>query len=244
METIGNKVAKNEGDRTFRIEQLPGFVVVENLDYLEKKDRDDILELLRNNPLGKNLGFNGLSKKIQSLKQDGNRSFFVKMKSTPTIMVDYILNRNGRSNTAFEYATHGDFGSKKAQYTRAGVMNEIILSKKIKNIVASSEVQELARKYGFAGMKFAEPIFALIFKESVKKALIYKNIKWKVGSTISGFENLAEDLRKIFLQNNIHPNDLNPHQLMVTEQDGKLYIVLIDVESYIEIDKSEQTPQV
>jgi hypothetical protein len=242
METIGNsKIAENEVKRTYRIEQLPGLSVVENLDYSEKNDRETILELLRNNPLGKNLGFSGLSKRIQKLNQGGDRSFFVKMKSNPTAMVDFILDRNGRSHTAFESSMYGDFNSKRVQYTRAGVLNEIIMSNKIKNIVASGEVQELASKYGFCGMKFAEPIFALTFKDNAKKALIYKNIKQKVGPIVNDFENFSEDLRKIFLQNGIRPNDLNPHQFIVTEQDGKPLVVLIDVESYIETEQSEQT---
>jgi hypothetical protein len=90
-------------------------------------------------------------------------------------------------------------------------------------------------------MKFAEPIFALTFKDNAKKALIYKNIKQKVGPIVNDFENFSEDLRKIFLQNGIRPNDLNPHQFIVTEQDGKPLVVLIDVESYIETEQSEQT---
>jgi len=179
-----------------------------------------------------------LSKKIQNLKQDDDRRFFVKTKGNPKIMVDYILDRNGRSHKDFENSMYGDFKSKRAQYTRAGVLSEIIISNKIKNIVASNEVQELARKYGYSAMKFAESIFALTFKESSKKALIYKNIKFKVGSTISGLENFTEDLRKIFLRNGIRPGDLNPHQFMVTEQDGKPCIVLIDVESYVETEES------
>jgi len=74
------------------------------------------------------------------------------MKGTPTIMVDYILDRNGRSHTVFEHSLYNDFRTKRAQYTRAGVLSEIIISPKIKNIVASREVQELARKYGFDGI--------------------------------------------------------------------------------------------
>lgn len=242
METIGNlKIAENKAEGAYRIEHLPGLDVVENLDYPEKKDRGDILELLRSNPLGKNLGLKGLSKKVQNLKQGGNRRFFIKTKSNPAIMVDYILDRNGRSHTAFESAKDENFMTKRVQYTRAGVLSEIIISPKIRKIVASGEVQELARKYGFDSMKFAEPIFALTFKESVKKALIYKNIKWEAGSSGGNFDNLAEDLRKIFLRNSIYPNDLHSSQFMITEQDGKPCIMLIDIESYTEVEEHETT---
>jgi hypothetical protein len=241
METIGNfNTVENEAKKTYRIEHLPGLDVIENLDYPEKKDRDDILGLLRSNPLGKNLGFEGLSRKIQNLKQDGNRCFFVKTKGNPTIMVDYILNRNGRSLAGIEFAEHGDFRTKEAQFTRAGVLSEIIISPEVKNVVASNEVQELAKKHGFTGLKFAEPIFALTFKESAKKALIYKNIKRKVGSPGGDLKNLAEDLKKVFLQNSIHPHDFHAGQFMVIEQDGKPCVVLIDIESYTEVEKSDK----
>lgn len=236
METIGNlDTTKRDTKSTYRIEHLPNLDVIENLNYPEKKDRDDILELLRNNPLGKNLGFDGLSKKIANLKQGDNKSFFVKMKSNPTIMVDYILDRNGRSHTAFESAEDSNFKQKRTQYTRAGVLSEIVISPRIKDIVGSTEVQELARKYGFDSIKFAEPIFALTFKETAKKALIYKNIKWRVGTTGDDFMNLAKDLRRIFLQNGIYSNDLHSNQFMTTEQNGKSCVVLIDVESYVEV---------
>ena len=241
METIGNpKFAENEGKRTYRVWQLPGLSVVENLDYPEKEERESILEVLRSNPLGKNFGFNALSKKIQNIQQNGSRSFFIKMKSNPVLILDYIHDRNGRSHMDFENSMYGDFKSKRAQFTRAGVLSEIIISKRIKNIIASNEVQELARKYGFDSMIFAEPIFALTVNESSKKALIYKNTKWKAGSAVNNLEDLTQDLRKIFLRNGIRPGDLNPHQFMVTEEDGKLCIVLIDVESYVETEKIEQ----
>lgn len=246
METIGNlKVAKNEADRTYRIEQLPGLVAIVNLDYSSQEDREIILEILKNNPLGKSFSMSDLLSKISIVKDNKGQRFFTKGKRgfidpVSKELISWVKNSSNLN-------VLDNFQDKKARYALAGVLNEIILSKKIKKIIASNAVQELVKKHNFAGIKFSEPIFALIHKEQRRKYLVYKNLKSEnvfLDSSEDVFwegynsTELIDDLRKIFFKNGINPNDLNERQFIITEQEGKPSLVLIDTEAYTKVDES------
>jgi hypothetical protein len=239
METVGSP--KNSGfetQRTYRIEHFPSLQnsqldAVVNLDYPEQPDCNDILEIIRKSKFGKYFDMDKLSSEIYSIEDSKGQKFFIKTKHQTADpisgkLVDLI--KNPASGDVVD-----DFKNKKARYGLAGVLNEIILVKKIKEIIISNKAQELARRYGFSGIKFSEPIIALIDKEHYRKCLIYRNLK-KENMPFPGnnSQNFADELREIFLQNNVSPNDLKENQFVVVQEDGKYYIVLIDTEAYFE----------
>lgn len=237
METIGNKKSNLfEENKTYRTEHFPKLDVVVNLDYFKQKDCNDILKIVNDN-LDIDFNIDHILYEISNCEDDKkDQRFFIKIKpevvDTKTKKIIDLI-KNPRPEEVI-----GDFKNKKARYNFVGVLNEIILSKKIRELVASDMFQRLAKKYGFAGMKFAEPISALIDKEQHKKYLIYKNLELIDGMFPNDDSYIfIDDLRRIFLQNNIFPNDLNIRQFIVTQENGKYYIVLIDIEAYTNIKK-------
>ncbi|MFA5791878.1 MAG: hypothetical protein WC884_02480 [Candidatus Paceibacterota bacterium] len=235
METMGNSKPAIEANKTYRIEHLPGLDVVENLNYPNQEDQDVILKILRNNRLGEGSYMGDLLLKIFSIRDSvGYKCFYVKIKRESKKQVDFRKGRATRDPINFNLRHDFD---KKARYALVGVLNEIILARKIKEIITLSAVQKLAKQHGFAGMKFSEPIFALVDRKNSSKYLIYRNMVSIDEPKNCVWEILVKDLRKIFLQNGIYPHDLKSNQFMVVEQDGEPCVVLIDTEAYTEVNK-------
>jgi len=192
METGGKlPTAEIKTQRTYRIEHFPGLDVILNLNYSNLEDLGVILGILRNNQLGENFSMDELRSKVLSLTDGNNRRFFIKIKDESQAQVDFI-----RGRTIYDpirVSVTNDFNSK-SRYARAGTLSEIILSKKIKEIITLDAVQELAKKQGFSGMKFSEPICALIHNRG-KKYLIYRNII--AGSMRLGIPSIDYDPKKL-----------------------------------------------
>ena len=227
-----------EEQRSYKIEHLPGFDVVVNLDYPRKEDQDKVLEILRQNQAIKSLGVYNFLDKITNIRDgSGKFCFFLKPKKFLQKNVDFILGRTQEDPVNAVAAQDLD---KSARYALSGVINEIILSKKIKAIIASSEVQKLARQHGFAGMKFAEPIVALIDNKTPSKFLIYENMRDDCAYPSDYVpQDLTNDLREIFLRDGINPHDLRENQFIKNEQNGKPFLVLIDIEAYTRTDNAK-----
>ena len=233
---------KIENKKTFRVEHLPWADVVLNLDCSNKEDPEEVLDIIKNNgaPEG------ALAFAQVSFRENSNpKNFFLKTKNKTTLQqtIDVPLGRAGYDPV--HPIARKDF-SKEARYARASVLNEIILSPKIKRLVATPPFQELAKQFGFSRMEFAEPIAGV--NEEYTKYLIYRNIKYSVTETAAflgslKIENLTAKLRKLFLQNNISPNDLRQTQLLISEAEGKRVLHLIDIEAYTEKQKSTGSPK-
>lgn len=244
METSGiPKVSGVENKNTFRIEHLPHIAVIVNLDYPEKGDVDIILAALKKEQTKKMAETKGRKFDLESqlfeignLVENGeNLRFHVKLKQYSEQHIEFIKDPLKNKDPINALASI-DF-DRKSRYALIGVTNEIILSKKIKEIVASNAVQGLAKRYGFAGMIFSEPIVAIIDKEFKNKYLIYKRIEQEsfIPTAKKNIRELAQELRQLFKKNGIYPHDLQSRQFMITNQDGKTYIVLIDTEAYTKI---------
>lgn len=247
---INFKDISNQEDiknKNYRIEHFKDFDVVVNLDYPNKEEINELLELLRINNLYKTNQFlikdSFIYKKYEQMMDSEPNifsRFFFKVKKGYHIEaeIDFIKGRTDRDAIKEEF--RNDFDSK-SRYARAGILNEIILSQKIKEIVESNEFQDLAKACNFEGIKFAEPIVAIIYKENQDKCLVYKNIKSE--RSIMKSDNtdlLALGLRRVFLKNGINANDLRATQFIITKEDDKSYIVLIDTEAYTEVGKDKK----
>ncbi len=232
-----------ETQKTFRIKQLPELAVIENLDS-DQQDRDMILGLLRNKQLTSSANLLDLLGEIKSFKDKEYDRFFIKSKQRINKIRDQINFILGRTfEDPINSKVRSDF-DRQARYARTAVLSEIILSKKVKEIVASKEVQELALRYGFSSIKFSEPIVALIYKKDSSKYLIYRNVatpqsRFIFGDDLEHLEKLAQDLRKIFFKNGIYPHDLRWKQFMMTEEDGNKKLVLVDIEAYTKSPETE-----
>jgi hypothetical protein len=212
---------------------LPGVDVILNLDCAHKEDLDVVLDVLkkRRPPKGMSSFF-----EISFNPEHDNKKFFIKRKykSVAQRNVDFVLNRSNDDpiNPTFLY----DFDNK-ARYALSSILNEITLSPRIKRLVASSAFQQLAKKYGFVGMEFSEPIAGVI--EKYIKYLIYRNVKdTEAPNSLaeeSKIDSLTCDLRKLFTINGIIPHDLKPEHLLTTKQDGKPFIHLTDIEAYTKV---------
>jgi hypothetical protein len=110
-----------------------------------------------------------------------------------------------------------------------------VLSKKVRELINSNAAQELAKKYNFEGINFSEPIIAINDKKSHRKYLVYRPI---LGHSVDEdnlvIEKFAKELKQLFLLNGLTPNDLQARQFMTSNESGKDYINLIDIEAYRE----------
>lgn len=238
---------KIEKTRTYRVEHIPGLDIVVNLDCEDKESIEYLLTKLKENKLKEDswdkegVYIKTLLGEISTFQDGGTRPFFVKTKKSIGEQVDFIRGRESEDylNPIIRY----DF-DKKSRYAMAGIVSEIILSPKIKKIVSSQKVQELAKKYGFTRMKFCEPIVALLYKDKyhnfmryviykkVKQATNYPRIDWTIYENQAPKEDLsdlANDLRVIFEENGIHPADLRATQFLINQENE---VILIDVEAY------------
>ena len=198
----------------------------ENAESVEVKTILDILEKPQR----------GYEDKVENISyartSEHKRAFFVKRKQVESqYMVDVILGRESRDPIA-EHLRY-DFNNK-ARYALAGVLNEVILSKKIKKLVASESFQKIAHKYGFTALAFQDPIVAIVKKHS--KFLVYnftEEQKYKKDTALNHNlgGNIVEDLRVLFVENGIVSHDLRETQFMVDENNR---LILIDTEAYTE----------
>ncbi len=234
MEGFG--ASNMESRSNIKIEHLPWIDVVCNLDYSTPSDIARVIELIKE----KGAPTGGLAFLQDPFDTDAdNKKFFLakKAKSTSQRLVDFSLGRSQDDPISKELA--GDF-DKESRYALAGILNEIVLSPKIKRLVSSLPFQNIARDYGFAGFDFVEPIAGLVEKspQGYYKYLVYpnkKNIEFPI--SVNNFRKIikvCEKLRKLFLENGIHPHDLRESQFIVTQDGLGSYLHLVDIEAYTE----------
>ena len=168
-------IKTTETQKTYRIEHFDKFDVVVNLDYLDKQAQEEVLSMLKEKMPDDQPGISDLLGMISAIRDEqGNLRFFVKRKKNPKDYLDFM---NGliKIDPISPFLRH-DFDVK-SRYALIGTLSEIILSKKVKEIIASEEVQQLARNLNFAGFIFSEPIVSVVGKKYSQRYLIYKYIK-------------------------------------------------------------------
>lgn len=228
MESSG--ISRNESSSNVKIEHLPWLDVVLNLDYPAQEDFNIIIDLIKKKgPPSGPLSFSDLPFDLTD-----DEKFFIKRKpkSTSQRLVNFALGRS--KDDPIDKKIARDFDHE-ARYARASILNEITLSPRVKKLVSSSAFQQLAKKYGFVGMGFSEPIAGIVGEYD--KYLVYRNIK-DIRNTDSFWELLkmnrfAHNLRKLFIANGIVPHDLRQQQFLITERNGERFLYLVDIEAYI-----------
>jgi len=239
MEIPDLKRSTAEKKRGYEIKHFHGFDVVLNINYPCKKDRDDILKILStlptspkprsNNELFRSSGIIYKTWEIDDLmNEDLSRRFFVKTKSVDQGSIDFLLGRDEEDFISPHVSNDFD---RKARYAFIGVLSEMSLTKKIKDLVHLKEFQEVAKHYNFVSIEFAEPIMAIVERTSGFKYVIYQYVpeERRFGNNVSN--EMVKDFRKLFFKNGISPHDLRESQFLITE-DRRL--ILIDIEAYTE----------
>ncbi|MFA7244641.1 MAG: hypothetical protein WC070_00495 [Candidatus Magasanikbacteria bacterium] len=225
----------------YQVEHLPDYDIVLNMDYGSFNDQAHLLKTLR--------GSGSIDDKIDQLKkmreEDGELPYFIKQKKyTAKAIAKGIAERQKFKGTA-------EIGFR-------SVLNEILLSKRIKEIIASDDAQKIVRKWGFEGLRFVDPIAGVVARDG-RKFLVYKNIKSKevyefetegsfdlnyglptevrddIESKLRNLYSITAELKKVFFDNGIHANDIRDNQFMLTKQGDKYFLNLIDVEAYRKI---------
>ncbi len=251
-----------------RVEHFPGLDVVINSDYVNQNEVTQLLDIIKENaPVdGSIYNMRRLKFKVESIHNSGDgvnftQRYYVKIKGNDQRHIDFILSRSG-GDTDPIFPEHRIDYTIPARYAREGVMSEIVLSKQVRDIIDSPETQELAKSYGYAGVRFAEALMALVdksgkngnlptsnspfvglTKDNAKKGsdtskprsnkyLIYRKLVRATDAPKYDQHGFLKALRKIFIKNGIFPADLKEYQLLETYDNGKFYINILDIESY------------
>lgn len=228
--------SKNIVEKPTQVMHIGNFDVILNLAY---EPRELLQELLTEITYFESMGYSGhkISSIINDPSSEHYQKFFVKDKElhvSSEEKIDFALGRPTDIEMSEDIRKDFDRASLLAL---ASILNEMVISPEIKRIVSTPEFQALAVKQGFKRAYFAEPILAYLDKKNKERFLIYERVKGIDARQIvrddyghkKTFENLAEQMRKLFLRNKIIPHDLRWLQFMVT-QNGEL--VLTDAEAY------------
>ena len=238
MNTLESGMLPQQERKTYRIEHLPGIDVVISLNYSDKQDQRDILDILRSG-MAANKKLEDIIEQIGELENsDGGNRFFVKWKGLASQeSVDFIL---GRTDVDPLTKASGQNASRQTRFAFNSVTNEIALAPTIKKLVAQEDFQTLVKKYGFASLDFAEPIMAIVERSTKEKYLFYRCIDGTEAHLMvekrllkeKNFRGIAKELKKLFLKNGIVAHDLSSYrwdQFMVAPGNN---LFLFDIEAY------------
>lgn len=125
------------------------------------------------------------------------------------------------------------------------VISEVVMAPLIRGVVASEAVQALAVERGFAGMRYVEPMGAMIERARLNKYLVYPFIngdttlytRGKDGNTLVLIEDEEEFLKRlgrVFSDYGIRLYDWGMHQMMASNvhDPEPLMLYLVDAEGY------------
>jgi len=149
------------------------------------------------------------------------------------------ISPNGRVNLSADKET------RTTERAFVSISNELILAQKVGRILADPEIQKFAKEMGFSELRLCDPLFGGVNKKTYERFIVYPYIQKdmtppfdKSGTQIqkpiirSGF---TTALHKIFRQNGIKAFDLMAHQFIISKEDGRYILYLIDIEGFTPI---------
>lgn len=136
-----------------------------------------------------------------------------------------------------KYVNEGDIEGIRFLQRMHSILKEMGLARKVKELSASPEMQGIARKYGYKGIRYEEPVIAVVYRDTGRKYLIYEYIP----NTQEVFDILMN--KKDFATNDAFDADLwkffDSHGIVATELDTGHLLVdqnnmlnIIDIENY------------
>jgi hypothetical protein len=138
-------------------------------------------------------------------------------------------------------ATGRSLERKKYMYATDSILSEMSLSKEIKEVVNSKEIQETFLGIGYDSFEYIEPLMGIIDQETKEKRVIYKYVDGenivdyyvKDGGYPEGTFGAISKLTTALTQKGIIPHDLNITQFVVSDHEsGSKSLHLIDAEMY------------
>lgn len=117
--------------------------------------------------------------------------------------------------------------------------NEIFLTRKVNEILASAEVKDLAVLFGFDEIRLVEPLVGVIDRSTSRKFVGYEYVQGSAHFEREGYgklDRLVERLWKVFQEHGIDAREIHSSQLIEGEEDGKPIAYLTDIEGYLEND--------
>lgn len=229
--------------RSYEIEHYGDYDLITNSRLSSAKEVSELAETILLNIRESNDPFNGwvntTDEHQRVLFQDRQESpmFFAKRKwMTREKLVEFLERATLRENNT----GINEIRSKKYDRNYNSVLNELSISHEVTEIVGNIEGQEIAGKYGYSALIYGEPIIGIINRKTGDKFMIY----WHLGVHISLADSAIDDkahmlvreLRKIFINYKIDPEDMGETQLLITtDKDGHDVLNLIDIEAFTRI---------
>lgn len=127
--------------------------------------------------------------------------------------------------------TKGSNPEKRTIYAMDSVLNEFSLSSSVNRVLDNSEIQSEIQKLGFKGIKFVEPLLAVIDRNSTFKYLYFPYVRGEgLNSDNERVNEAVDKIRSRFEKVKIVPADLRTKQLLYDAADNMLY--LLDIEAF------------
>lgn len=120
------------------------------------------------------------------------------------------------------------------------LINEIRLSPKIRDLLGTDEAHGIAKRYGFAGISFVEPLIGVIDRPSGNKYTVYPWIQpdysgdtWKhISSDGNARYGFLKRIKELLEGHGIEVDDFNIGQFLPEAREDGYYLNLIDIEAY------------
>ncbi len=117
-------------------------------------------------------------------------------------------------------------------YACNSVLNEMSISLLVKNTVSDEKFQQEIRSLGFAGLKFVEPLLAVVDRDTAGKYVFYEHVPGKmIRYSQNNASDTIEKVKAHLIAGGIWPNDFRREQLLFNSATKMLY--LIDTEAFL-----------
>jgi len=206
---------------TWETRHLEAFDVVVNLD----AQIPDVEGLV--NRVGNGIG------DWPSIEQKGTNKLFVDDLALPSLFAKkrYWSTLAGRRRLKTAY------DPKSSNPATQSLMSEMVLSPRIKELMASEGATEIATRYGIDEFRYVEPLIGLVERNTKSKYMIYNFINGEILPThYARYAGLVTEIIKFLSSNGIYPYDMVlDDNFILEERDGRKIAHLIDTEKFYRV---------
>ena len=137
----------------------------------------------------------------------------------------------------------GDDLEKRVVYAMSSVSNELNMSQPINTAISDKKLQLAVMAHGFGGVKFVEPLLAVIDRSTGNKYVVYEHVEGKpLRLNYGNADDIVREIRQHLREGGIDAHDLTAQQLIFNDRGKELY--LLDTEAYLKSSPTEypETP--
>lgn len=126
----------------------------------------------------------------------------------------------------------GDEIEKRVIYAMNSVTNEIRISPLVEMIVSDEKLQSEIRRMGYQGLKFIQPLLAMINNETAEKHIFYQYVDGiPLSRDNKNTDHIVQAIRDQLWAGGVMPNDLRETEILCDDKERMLY--LVDIEAYL-----------